>query len=111
MSDEIAQLKKELAALKDRVDPPALGPRPAPFDYSRGMSMPAEALRDMCAVNTRGLAADLRRVAPPASQAEPSRAAPSNNGWLPETPLHDRPPGDRYVKALLDDADRRERGR
>ena len=58
---EIEDLKKELQALKDQVNPK---PRPpstqAPIDRTAGMSMDRETMRRMAAVDTSGLHEDLR---------------------------------------------------
>jgi hypothetical protein len=116
MSEELEQMKRELAALKDRVDPPPMGPRPAPRDYTAGFSAPSEVIGAMArVVDPRALVGDFRRgVAAPSSltssPAMPAAQRPrGSNGWVPETPLPSTPPGSRYIDALVDDADRRDR--
>ena len=79
--DELAKLKKEIADLKQRIDPP---PRPrsnyAPKDYTEGMSMDRSAMQAMIdAVPDalmRSLREDARRPNPVTS---PSSMIPTSN--------------------------------
>lgn len=114
--DRIAELERQIASLRAQINPAPLGPRRAARDYSAGMGMPAEVVREMAAaVDARTLARDFRRgVAAPSSMtvqpdAEPRReATPSNNGWI-TPPALGLQPGSKIIDRLMDDADGRDR--
>src|SRR5262245_9820130 len=98
MSDELDDLKKEVAKLKDQLNPP---PRPpsthAPRDYTAGMSMPANALAAMVAavpdVQTAAIVHEMRHgpaqsssMTKPAAATEPPKTI-GTKGWVDARPL------------------------
>jgi hypothetical protein len=108
---EIEDLKKELQALKDQLNPKPRSPSTqGPIDRTAGMSMDRESMRRMAAVDTSGLHEDLRafqqqqRAA--SSPAEPQR--PRGTGWVEPRPL-ESPPGIEQVDRLVDAQDARDR--
>jgi len=117
--DELAKLKKEIADLKQRIDPP---PRPrsnyAPKDYTEGMSMDRSAMQAMIdAVPDalmRSLREDARRPNPVTS---PSSMIPTSNqpsetkrgsGWRESAPLTS-PPGISHIDAMVKAQDAQDR--
>ncbi|MGA8802595.1 MAG: hypothetical protein WB614_22765, partial [Pseudolabrys sp.] len=108
---EIEDLKKELQALKDQLNPPPRQPSTwQPVDRTASMTMDPATMRRMAAVDTSGLQADLRAFqqqrSVTSSPAEPQR--PRGTGWVEPRPL-EAPPGIEHVDRLVDAQDRIDR--
>ena len=119
---EIEDLKKELQALKDQINPP---PRPPstyqPRDLTEGMSMPKSAMLEMIKAVPESLMRELRadarrpnpvteassstvRSTPAAQHSQPQR----KGGWVEPRPL-EPPPGVALADRLVDAQDARDR--
>ena len=122
MSDEseLSKLKKQVAELKDQLNPPPRQPSNHPrFDPTEGMSMPASAMRDLINAVPDALMRDLRGDArkpnpttlsggitkPTASE---SPKAIGKKGWIDERPL-EPPPGIEHCDRMMDEQDRIDR--
>src|SRR5262245_25797071 len=122
MSDdnELSKLKKEIAELKDRIDPP---PKPqsnyAPYDYTQGMSMPASALQEMLKAVPDRLVSELRGDASKPNPmtvsggvTKPTATEPpkviGKKGWIDERPL-EPPPGIELMDRMMDAQDAQDR--
>jgi len=113
--DELSKLKKEIAELKQRIDPP---PRPPstwqPPDYTAGMSMPLNAVLEMMKAvpesQMRGLRADALKPNPVTGSAPPQPQQPvkRGSGWQEPRPL-EPPPGIRHIDEMMDAQDERDR--
>lgn len=112
---ELDDLKKQVAELKDRIDPPPKQPSTHPrFDLTEGMSMPRSAMLEMMKAVPdalmRDLRADARKPNPitggPNSQPQP-RQRPTPN-WINERPL-ESPPGIKHIDAMMDAQDERDK--
>ncbi|MGC2822981.1 MAG: hypothetical protein WA322_01845 [Pseudolabrys sp.] len=110
---EIEDLKKEVKALKDQVNPP---PRPpstrGPIDYTAGMSMPRSAMKAMVDASSSfmsDLRADAMKPNPitggtnPGPQPQPQRRV----GWIEPRPLE--VPYIKEVDRLVDAQDAKDR--
>ena len=118
---EIEDLKKELQALKDQVNPPPRQPsRWQPIDRTAGMSMDRATMQAMIdAVPEsvmREIRGDARRPNPVTeASSSPIKSTPSalsqpqrKGGWVEPRPL-ESPPGLKYVDAQLDAQDAKDR--
>ena len=113
--DELSKIKKELADLKQRIDPP---PRPpstyAPRDYTEGMSMDRSAIQAMINAVPESLMSDLRsdarRPNPVTGGATPQPQQPvkRGSGWQEPRPL-EPPPGIRHIDEMMDAQDERDK--
>jgi hypothetical protein len=118
--DELSKLKKEVAELKQKLDPP---PRPPsthqPYDPTANFSMPANALAAMVAAVPDSLMSDLRAdalkpnpmtlsggVTKPAA-TEPPKAI-GKKGWIDQRPL-EPPPGIAIMDQMMDAQDAQDR--
>jgi hypothetical protein len=111
---ELEALKKEVAALKDQLNPP---PRPpstyAPRDYTEGMSMPRSAMQSMIDAVPDHLMTDLRSDARRPNAVTGGATAPSQpvqrgSGWVSPAPLTP-PPGIEHCDRMMDEQDRIDR--
>jgi hypothetical protein len=122
-AERVAQLEKELAELKVKVDPPKSTFTPQPYqryDPTERMSMPPSALQAMVNAEPRGfmrgVVADNRGPTGPSSavpdnQQQPASSRPSagdGTGWAREIPLGPSVHA-RYVDAQIDAQDQRDR--
>jgi hypothetical protein len=123
-AERVAQLEKELAELKAKVDPPKSTFTPQPYqryDPTERMSMPLSALQAMVAAEPRGFMAgvvgDNRGPTGPSSAVSssqstggsgPTNVPGSGTGWAREIPLgpsmHQR-----YVDQQFDAQDAKDR--
>jgi hypothetical protein len=112
---ELDDLKKEIADLKQRIDPP---PRPPstwqPHDYTQGMSMARSTMLEMMKVTPEGLMKELRADAlkpnpvtgsAPQPQSQPVRRG---SGWAKPIPV-EPPPGVAILDKIMDEQDRLDR--
>jgi hypothetical protein len=115
MSEELDDLKKQVADLQTQVNPPPRQPSTqGPTDYTAGMSMPRSAMQAMVnAVDMASLRADARKRNPidaassphgPNPQPTPQRQS-GTRGWINERPI-EPPPGIAHVDRLMDTQDR-----
>jgi hypothetical protein len=112
---ELDDIKKELAELKQRLDP---SPRPpstyTPRDYTEGMSMPRSAMQAMIDAvpdaQMRDIRGDARRPnAVTGAAPQPQQPVRRNTGgWIDPNPLSP-PPGIKHVDRLVDEQDRIDR--
>jgi hypothetical protein len=112
--DELSKLKKEVAALKDQLNPPPRPPSNHPrFDPTEGMTMPRSAMLEMMRAVPdslmRDLRGDARRPNPvtggPAPQPSQVRRG---SGWVSPAPLTS-PPGVEHCDRLVDAQDQIDR--
>ena len=109
---ELDDLKKEIADLKQKIDPP---PRPPsthqPHDYTQGMSMPREAIRDLINAVPDALMRDLRgdaRKPNPVTggpNPQPTSQVQRGSGWQQPRPL-EPPPGIAIMDRMMDEQDK-----
>jgi hypothetical protein len=108
--NELAKLKKEVADLKQRIDPPPRQPSTyQPPDYTAGMSMDRSAMQAMIDVSvTSGIAADAFKPNPMTVGPNPqpqSQPAQRGTGWIEERGFPDRTKEfelmDRIVKKMV----------
>ena len=118
--DELSKLKKQVADLKERIDPPPRQPSTHPrFDPTEGMSMPASAMRDL--INAvpdalmRDLRGDARKPNPMALSGgitKPTAAEPQKvigkKGFIEERPI-EPPPGIAHCDRMMDEQDKVDR--
>lgn len=112
MSDDLDALKKEVKALRDRLDPPPQQPNRAPYDHTQGMAMPPSAMRAMAGAIPDNLMGALRadsRLPNPVTQGPNPQPQPHRrgSGWAPERPLET--PHIAHVDRLVDAQDIRDR--
>src|SRR5262245_40296442 len=112
--DELSKLKKEIADLKQRIDPPPT-PRSnyAPYDYTQGMSMDRAAMQAMIDAVPEALMRDLRADAlkpnPVTGGAAPqSQPVQRGSGWVKPNPI-ESPPGIEHCDRMMDEQDRLDR--
>jgi hypothetical protein len=110
MSDEseLTELKKQVAELKDQINPP---PRPPstyqPYDPTANFSMPASALQEMLKAVPealmRSLREDARRPNPvnPSTPSQPTTQVQRGSGWVSERKL-EPPPGIEHMDRMMD---------
>jgi hypothetical protein len=122
MSDEseLSKLKKEVAELKDQLNPPPRQPSTHPrFDPTEGMSMPRSAMQAMVdAVPDalmRDLRADARKPNPATLSGGVTKPTPTEppkvigkKGWIDERPI-EPPPGIEHCDRMMDEQDRVDR--
>jgi hypothetical protein len=114
MSNELEDLKREVAKLKDQLNPP---PRPPSthrrYDPTEGMTMDRSAMKAMIDAVPSSLMSDLRADArrpnpvtggPPQPQVR-QRATPN---WIEERPL-ESPPGIKIIDAMMNAQDAKDR--
>jgi hypothetical protein len=112
---ELEALKKQVAELKDQLNPPPRPPSNHPrFDPTEGMSMPLNAMLEMMKVVPeslmRGLRADAQKpnpvtCGPPQPQSQPVKRG---SGWVDPRPL-EPPPGIEHCDRLVDEQDKVDR--
>jgi hypothetical protein len=110
--NELAKLKKEVAELKDQLNPP---PRKqsysAPFDYTAGMSMPKSAMQAMIDAAPNSLMSELRADARKQNPVtggpnpQPPTQVQRGTGWIDERPI-EPPPGISHIDAMVKTQDR-----
>jgi hypothetical protein len=113
--------KAKLKALQDQINPPPREPSRGPIDYTEGMSMPRNAMQAMIDAVPESLMREIRadeRKPNPVTQASssPLSTSPSSaqsqpqrkGGWIEPRPL-ESPPGLKYVDALVDAQDAKDR--
>ena len=117
MSDEseLTELRKQVAKLKDQLNPPPRQPSTHPrFDPTEGMSMPKSAMQAMIdAVPDalmRDLRGDARRPNPvnPPTPSQPTTQVQRGSGWVDERKL-EPPPGIAIMDRMMDEQDRLDR--
>ena len=112
--DELSKLKKEVADLKQRLDPPPRSPSTyQPPDYTAGMSMPASAILEMMKAVPeslmRGLRADAQKPNPvTGGPPQPQQPVKRGTGWVDERKL-EPPPGIEHCDRMIDEQDRIDR--
>jgi hypothetical protein len=118
--DELSKLKKEIADLKQRIDPPPRQPSTHPrFDPTEGMSMPRSAMQAMIDAVPDRLMNELRSdalkpnpmtlsggVTKPTATESPKSIG--KKGWIGERPLSP-PPGIAIMDRMMDEQDRIDR--
>jgi hypothetical protein len=109
---ELEDLKKEVAKLKDQLNPPPRQPSTLPrYDPTEGMSMPANAIAAMVAAVPssvmRGLVNDAFKPNPVTGFPNPPSTSQvqRGTGWREPAPLGP-PPGIEHVDRLVDAQDR-----
>ena len=109
-TDRVAKLEAEVAALRERLDPPKSEPMRGPHDYTAGFSAPASVMREMAAAvdpqTLRGISTEFRRGVAQRSSFGPDTGPAhtpthaSNNGWRESQPLGPVP-GDKIIDRLI----------
>jgi hypothetical protein len=118
---EIEDLKKELKALKDQINPPPREPFHMPrFDPTEGMSMPRSAMQAMVDASSSYMAdlrADARKPNPvtasqsplsSSSSSQPTSQVQRGTGYRDAVPLGP-PPGIEHCDRLVDAQDKIDR--
>jgi hypothetical protein len=109
-------LKNRLAKLEEQVNPPPRQPSTyQPPDYTAGMSMPPEAIREMVRAIPesvmQGIREDARKQNPVTGGPNPqpqSQPVPRGSAWQEPRPA-EPVPGIKYVDALVDQQDKIDR--
>ena len=109
---ELDDLKKQVADLKQRIDPPPRQSFTLPrFDPTEGMSMPANALAAMMKAVPDSLMSDLRGDARKPNPITGGATAPQSqpvqrgSGWATPIPV-EPPPGVAILDKIMDSQDR-----
>ena len=115
---ELDDLKREVAALKDQLNPkPFKSEWRGPIDYTAGMSMDRGAMKAMMDAVPDALMKELRGDARRLPVTYPSSMIPTSNertetkrgsGWISERPL-EPPPGIKILDQIMDQQDKIDR--
>jgi hypothetical protein len=112
---ELDDLKRQVAELKDQLNPPPRQPSTHPrFDPTEGMSMPESAMLEMMKAVPdslmRSLREDARRPNPvnPSTASQPTSQVQRGSGWAKPIPI-ESPPGIDLMDRMMDQQDRIDR--
>jgi len=111
---ELDDLKRQVAELKNQIDPPPRSPSNHPrFDPTEGMSMPRSAMQAMIDAVPDALMRDLRSDARKPNPITGGATAPSQpvkrgSGWVDAKPLT-APEGIKLVDQIAEGFEKRER--
>jgi hypothetical protein len=113
--NEVDDLKKQVAELRDQLNPPPRQPSTHPrFDPTEGMSMPLNAIAAMVAAIPesviRGIVADSFKGNPitGSSNPQPTSQVQRGSGWAKPIPI-ESPPGIEHCDRMMDQQDRIDR--